>query len=283
VTFFGRPASTFKSLALLGIRYDAILLVLGAARVGQCIDYRVYLEDVIDTRDYARRSDAVHAITQRYTTALEAMIRRHPEQYFWLHRRWKHQPKVTRPIGVVGSSRVTFRVWPGGLMSSARPSAVVFMEEKYGRSTRMPLTNSFCRLGWLEADGPCRVSRADSDGYHRVPLAGITGVHPLAVLVVGVGVAVAGLYLFGTLGINIGYHRLLTHRGFVCPRWLEQAADHFGRLLLAGIADELGGDSPDAPSTFRRIPPIRTPQDQLFLGTWFGFDLRSQNIRPVNL
>lgn len=98
VTFFGRPASTFKSLALLGIRYDAILLVLGAARVGQCIDYRVYLEDVIDTRDYARRSDAVHAITQRYTTALEAMIRRHPEQYFWLHRRWKHQPKVTRRL-----------------------------------------------------------------------------------------------------------------------------------------------------------------------------------------
>jgi len=32
-------------------------------------------------------------MTQRFTTALERMIRKHPEQYFWLHRRWKHQPQ----------------------------------------------------------------------------------------------------------------------------------------------------------------------------------------------
>ena len=34
---------------------------------------------------------------------------------------------------------------------------------------------------------------------------------------------VAGLYVFGVLGINICYHRLLTHRGFACPQWLEHA------------------------------------------------------------
>ncbi|MBV8556489.1 MAG: lipid A biosynthesis acyltransferase, partial [Planctomycetaceae bacterium] len=32
-------------------------------------------------------------LTQRYTTALEQIIRRDPDQYLWLHRRWKHQPK----------------------------------------------------------------------------------------------------------------------------------------------------------------------------------------------
>lgn len=37
----------------------------------------------------------------------------------------------------------------------------------------------------------------------------------------GVVLFVAGLYVFGALGINLGYHRLLTHRGFVCPKWLE--------------------------------------------------------------
>jgi fatty-acid desaturase len=37
----------------------------------------------------------------------------------------------------------------------------------------------------------------------------------------GVALAVLGLYVFGTLGINLCYHRLLTHRGLVCPRWLE--------------------------------------------------------------
>jgi fatty-acid desaturase len=45
----------------------------------------------------------------------------------------------------------------------------------------------------------------------------------------GVALAVAGLYVFGTLGINLCYHRLLTHRGFNCPPWLEHG------LALLGI------------------------------------------------
>jgi fatty-acid desaturase len=39
----------------------------------------------------------------------------------------------------------------------------------------------------------------------------------------GVVVALLGCYVFGTLGINIGYHRLLAHRGFSSPRWLERS------------------------------------------------------------
>lgn len=37
----------------------------------------------------------------------------------------------------------------------------------------------------------------------------------------GVVLAVVGIYVFGGLGINLAYHRLLTHRGLVCPKWLE--------------------------------------------------------------
>ncbi len=37
----------------------------------------------------------------------------------------------------------------------------------------------------------------------------------------GVVLFVAGIFVFGTLGMSIGYHRLFTHRGFTCPRWLE--------------------------------------------------------------
>src|SRR3954462_3009652 len=36
-----------------------------------------------------------------------------------------------------------------------------------------------------------------------------------------VAVCVAGFYVFGTLGINLCYPRLLTHSSFKCPRWLE--------------------------------------------------------------
>ena len=45
----------------------------------------------------------------------------------------------------------------------------------------------------------------------------------------GVALLVTGLYVFGTLGINLCFHRLLTHRGFSCPRWLEHG------LALLGI------------------------------------------------
>jgi Kdo2-lipid IVA lauroyltransferase/acyltransferase len=94
VDFFGRPASTFKSIALLSLEYAAPIFVLGAARVGHPLRYRIYVEEIIAPEEYAGRADAPRAITQRYTAALERMVRRHPEQYFWLHRRWKHQPQA---------------------------------------------------------------------------------------------------------------------------------------------------------------------------------------------
>jgi KDO2-lipid IV(A) lauroyltransferase len=94
VEFLGRPASTFKSIALLSLTYAAPVLVIGAARVGAPMRYRIYLEDVILPEEYAAHADAPRAITQRYSDALARMVRRHPEQYFWVHRRWKHQPKA---------------------------------------------------------------------------------------------------------------------------------------------------------------------------------------------
>lgn len=110
VDFFGRPASTHKAVALMAIEFDAVLVVLGVPRVDrsahpagppmpglESVFYSVETEDVIDPREYAGQPDAVRTITARYTAALERLIRRHPEQYFWLHRRWKHQPKAKLP------------------------------------------------------------------------------------------------------------------------------------------------------------------------------------------
>ena len=107
VDFFGRPASTHKAVALMALKFDAVIVVVGVPRVSRAgraaavppagmepTFYAVETADTIDPREYAERPDAVKAITARYTAALERLIRRHPEQYFWLHRRWKHQPKA---------------------------------------------------------------------------------------------------------------------------------------------------------------------------------------------
>lgn len=68
------------------------------------------------------------------------------------------------------------------------------------------------------------------------------GVHVLALLVfvpwffswTGVALLVSGIYLFGMIGINLGYHRLLAHRSFSCPRWLEHALAVLGTCCAQG-------------------------------------------------
>lgn len=91
VDFFGRPASTHKAVALMSMEFNVTLLVIGVRRNPRGM-YEVLVEDAILPEEYAGQPGAVREITQRFTTALERLVRRDPEQYFWLHRRWKHQP-----------------------------------------------------------------------------------------------------------------------------------------------------------------------------------------------
>src|SRR4030095_6939325 len=61
-------------------------------------------------------------------------------------------------------------------------------------------------------------------------LVGFVVLHVIALLAVfpwffswtGVILLLAGFYVYGVLGINIGFHRLLAHRGFTCPLWFER-------------------------------------------------------------
>lgn len=96
VDYFNRPASTHKAIALLALEYKVPMIVMTCTRRsgdGAAWGHDIWGGDVIFPEDYEDQPDAVRAITQRFTEALENMVRRHPEQYFWLHRRWKHQPK----------------------------------------------------------------------------------------------------------------------------------------------------------------------------------------------
>ncbi|HVW02998.1 MAG TPA: lysophospholipid acyltransferase family protein [Planctomycetaceae bacterium] len=94
VDFFDKPASTPKTIALLALEYDALICVGYARRLNEPADwvrYELGCEDIIDPREISA-DDPIREITQRYTSALERVVRRSPEQYFWLHKRWKSQP-----------------------------------------------------------------------------------------------------------------------------------------------------------------------------------------------
>ncbi|MBX9677352.1 MAG: lysophospholipid acyltransferase family protein [Gemmataceae bacterium] len=91
VDFFGRPASTHKAVALMAIEHNVPMIVTGTPRLEG--SYVVCATRLIDPANYERSPDAVKEITQQFTSDLEHLVRLAPEQYFWLHRRWKHQPQ----------------------------------------------------------------------------------------------------------------------------------------------------------------------------------------------
>lgn len=102
VDFFGRPASTFKSIALLALQYNALVVVGGAWRLpeeaqrdAKWVRFSLTTQEIIDPADF-QGANGIHDLTQRFTSALEALIRKAPEQYFWVHRRWKTSPDARR-------------------------------------------------------------------------------------------------------------------------------------------------------------------------------------------
>lgn len=80
--FMGRPARTAISAAALALRYDAVLLPFYATRQADGLTF------VIDIEAPIPASDAV-TMTQAMTSSLEARVNATPEQWFWIHKRWK--------------------------------------------------------------------------------------------------------------------------------------------------------------------------------------------------
>lgn len=93
VDFFGRKASTYKSIALLAMQYEVPVVIGYARRLNDEFKFVVGAQDVIFPADWKEQNDPLRYITQRYTKALENAVRADPGQYWWVHRRWKTRPK----------------------------------------------------------------------------------------------------------------------------------------------------------------------------------------------
>ncbi|MEM9019185.1 MAG: lysophospholipid acyltransferase family protein [Planctomycetota bacterium] len=93
VPFMGRLASAHKPIGLLAQQFSAPIICGYAFRLGDHFRYEVGTADIIYPEQWADQPNPLYYITARYTRALEAMVRMRPEQYWWMHRRWKNRPK----------------------------------------------------------------------------------------------------------------------------------------------------------------------------------------------
>jgi KDO2-lipid IV(A) lauroyltransferase len=91
VEFFGHPAGTFRSLAILALATGAPVVPAASWREP---DGRHVLrfEEALPLVECEDTNEAIRKNTRAYNAALERLVLRHPEQWFWVHRRWKGRP-----------------------------------------------------------------------------------------------------------------------------------------------------------------------------------------------
>ena len=97
VDFFGRKASTYKSIGLLAMDHRVPIVVGCGRRVGPGFEYEVCVNRIIRPAEWESKDEPLLWITQEYSRAMEDFVRVAPAQYLWIHRRWKSRPKGELP------------------------------------------------------------------------------------------------------------------------------------------------------------------------------------------
>ena len=93
VDFLGRPASCHKALALFTLHSKAPMIVSYAKRLDRPMQFELGLVGVADPANPDEHQNSVKTLTQWYNDRLAELILGVPEQYWWLHRRWKGEPQ----------------------------------------------------------------------------------------------------------------------------------------------------------------------------------------------
>lgn len=93
VDFFGLPACTTAGVATLALRTGAAVVPGYILWDDAQQIHRLCFEPSIETINTGNPKDDIATNTARYTKVLEAVIRRHPDQWLWIHRRWKTRPE----------------------------------------------------------------------------------------------------------------------------------------------------------------------------------------------
>ncbi len=114
VDFFERPAATTSAVAALALRTGAPVVPVFALPLGRGRYRMIYEHPVEPPR--ADSAEAIREFTQRCTDVLEMYVRRHPELWLWMHRRWRDDGPA--PLEVPGMFPSADRENDEGSMSS---------------------------------------------------------------------------------------------------------------------------------------------------------------------
>ncbi len=92
IDFLGRPAACHKALALFTLSSGAPMLVTYCRRLDAPLKFEIDILGIADPQLGLGDLTDVRALTQWYNDCLAKVIRAYPEQYWWVHRRWKDKP-----------------------------------------------------------------------------------------------------------------------------------------------------------------------------------------------
>ncbi|MBY0311149.1 MAG: lysophospholipid acyltransferase family protein [Phycisphaerales bacterium] len=139
VPFFNRLASTYKSIGIMAMQFDAPIVCGQARRLVRSRDaedgsmsippqsagfaeydgthplrYEIVVHDIIMPEDWKSEPDPLFYVSARYRRAIEQMVRLAPEQNLWLHRYWKSRPRhehLGRPIPAALKAKIRALPW----------------------------------------------------------------------------------------------------------------------------------------------------------------------------
>jgi len=92
VNFFGRPARTPAGPALLAYKTGAPIVPMAIVRKNKN-KYKIIIKPPVELAFSENREKDMTDVTQRCTQVLEAIIREYPDQWLWMHERWKSKPQ----------------------------------------------------------------------------------------------------------------------------------------------------------------------------------------------
>ncbi len=90
VDFMNRQTFANKGIAMLAMESGAPVVPLFVIRKG--LRYLIIIKPEIPLAAMENEKENIEINTQNYTTVIEKVVRQYPDQYFWLHNRWKYQP-----------------------------------------------------------------------------------------------------------------------------------------------------------------------------------------------